>query len=333
MQSFYSLLFHSLFLGAALPILSQANAQEQSAHHSEESLRTRPFPLQFSIPEEKIVREIPAKDRDFAFIVPGQMQTYIYNTESDYYHDYQRSFFAITCKKGGWDCLRHYEILANGCIPYFLDLDSCDPYTMPFLPKELIKEAMQLEGVSYLSIDHTKFDRAKYFEILKKLLAYTREHLQCRAMAKYVLNQVQYAGNGKILFLSQDTGTDYMRCLTLIGLKTLLQDRVIDVPKIEYIYVSYSGNPSQLYGKGITYSKIIQDIPVDRTNIEQRIMAHEFDLIIYGSVHRSLIYHALVLQHYAPGQILYLCGEDCHQCEYLKLPNLFLREFSGNIGP
>ena len=42
--------------------------------------------------------------------------------ESDYYKDYQRSYFAITCKKGGWDCLRHYEILANAVSPTFLIL-------------------------------------------------------------------------------------------------------------------------------------------------------------------------------------------------------------------
>ena len=105
----------------------------------------KPFPIQFAIHESKIVKEIPEKDQDFAFIIPGNIRTYIYNEESEYYKDYQRSFFALTWKKGGWDCMRHYEILANGCIPYFVDLDQCDPNTMQFLPRELIKEAMNLE--------------------------------------------------------------------------------------------------------------------------------------------------------------------------------------------
>src|SRR5229473_172617 len=86
-----------------------------------------PFPIQFSISETKIVPSIPQKHKDFAFILPGEPQTYIYNKESDYYSDYQQSYFAVTCAKSGWDCMRHYEILANGCIPYFINLEKCPP--------------------------------------------------------------------------------------------------------------------------------------------------------------------------------------------------------------
>ena len=35
---------------------------------------------------------------------------------------YSNSIFAITNKKLGWDCLRHYEILMNGCVPLYLDI-------------------------------------------------------------------------------------------------------------------------------------------------------------------------------------------------------------------
>ena len=117
--------------------------------------------------------------------------------------------------------MRHYEILANGCIPYFLDLDRCDSNTMYFLPRELIKEAMNLEGISYLNIDHSKFDRSKYFEILNKLLAYTRKCLTTRAMANFLLNTIHYKETGKILYLSSDLSPDYMRCLLLTGLKEI----------------------------------------------------------------------------------------------------------------
>ena len=57
---------------------------------------------------------IPEKDLDFAFLIPGRGETYIYQTEPEYYENYQRAYFALTCKKGGWDCMRHYEILASG---------------------------------------------------------------------------------------------------------------------------------------------------------------------------------------------------------------------------
>lgn len=285
------------------------------------------IPIQFAIPEVKIVEQIPEKERDFAFIIPGKLETYIYNSEEDYYRDYQKSYFAVTCRKGGWDCLRHYEILANGCIPYFVDLEQCPPNTMFALPKELILEAMHLKGVSYLHIDHDKFDKAKYFKILKKLLDYTRKHLTTKSMAAYLLNQLNYHGEGKILYLSQDPYPDYMRCVMLIGLKELLGARVVDFPKIDHIYKTYPKDEKRLYGKGFSYTKIVDDPEVDRTDLADRINKKEFDLIIYGSVHRGMPFHALVLKNYQEHEIAYLCGEDGHKCEFSALPNLFIREF------
>ena len=285
------------------------------------------YPMQFSIAEEKIVKEIPHKDLDFAPLIPGKLSTYIYTKESDYRRDYQRSYFAVTCKKGGWDCMRHYEILANGCIPYFVNLDECDCNTMYFLPKSLIKEAMNLPGVSYMSIDHEKFDKVRYFEILNQLLEHTRQYLTTKNMAAYLLGKINYSGRGKILFLSNSVAPDYMRCSTLAGLKELLGDRIVDVPKIEHIYKNYSGKVEQLDGKGFSYTKTIEDIPVDRSNIEQRIRNGEFDLIIYGSVHRGLRFHGLVVRSYSPDKIIYLCGEDAHRCTYTHSRHLFLREF------
>jgi len=289
-------------------------------------LETTPFPIQFSIPERKIVENSPIKYKDFAFIMPGDFQTYIYNQEADYYADYQRSYYAITTKKGGWDCMRHYEILANGCIPYFLNLEECPPNTLTFFPKDLILEAMHLDGVSYLTIDHSKFDKCKYYEILNQLIEYTREHLTTKKIAEYVLNKLEYAGQGKILFLSNDLNPDYLRCLTLIGLKELIGDRVVDIPKIEHIYQNYPNDLDEFFGKGDTYTKTVKDLSVDRENIEERIKAREFDLVIYGSLHRGLRYHDLVQQYYTPSEIAYLCGEDEHECNH-SLNNLFLREY------
>lgn len=289
-----------------------------------------PTPIQFSIPECKVVQKIPEKDKDFAFLIPGNEKTYIYDSEKEYYKDYQRSYFAVTRERGGWDSLRHYEILANGCIPYFPNLDQCDPRTMPFLPKELIKEAMHLEGVSYLHIDHSKFDKRKYHEILQKLLAHTRQYLTTKQMASYLLKKMNYTGSGKILYLSGDTYPDYLSCTILIGLKELFQERVVDFPKIKYIYKNYVG-ASFLYGKGFSYTKIFKDLPMDRENIEERIKAKEFDLIIYGAVHRGLPLHDLVCQTYEAEKIVHLCGSDgvphINYCEYIQFPNLFMREF------
>lgn len=44
--------------------------------------------------------------------------SYSYDTEAEYNKQYSESYFAVSSKKAGWDCLRHYEIIAAGCIPY-----------------------------------------------------------------------------------------------------------------------------------------------------------------------------------------------------------------------
>lgn len=286
-----------------------------------------PFPLPYAIPGCKIVQEIPKKDRDFAFIIPGKMDTYIYDSEIDYYKDYQRAYFAVTCKKGGWDCLRHYEILANGCIPYFIDIDACPSNSMYFFPKKLIKEAMALEGVSLLKIDHSKFDETKYYSLLDRLLEYTKKHLTTESVANYFLNTIDYNGSEKILFFPEVRWINYTQSLLLIGLKELLGERVVDFPKLEHIYKSYPGNIRHLWGKGFTYTKIIEDQLIDRKNIRRRIIEKEFDVIIYAYAHSYLPYHDLVKCTYPQNKIIYLCGDDIHHCNLISWPNLFLREW------
>lgn len=291
------------------------------------STQAKVYSIQFPISETKVVDRVPEKTQDFATVVPGQIWTYVFSEEKDYYADYQKSYFAYTWKKAGWDCMRHYEILANGCIPYFVGLEECDSNTMVFLPKDLILEAMHLPGVNSFGIDHELFDEKRYREIAEELLAYTRKHLTSRAMAEYILKTIGYKGSGKILYLSNALEPDYMRCYLLIGLKELLGSRIVDVPKIPHIYKSYPHDIKGLYGKGMSYTKIVDDLEVDRDHIGQKIRLREFDIIIYGSVHRGLRFHDLVKQYYNEDEIFYICGEDAHICGYKNLPHLFIREY------
>lgn len=87
----------------------------------------------FSIPAEKIVTTLPLKTKDFpthivdpevAASVPGSATSYAFTSESAYYDDLRSARFGITTKRSGWDCLRHYEIAANGAVPCFRNLDS-----------------------------------------------------------------------------------------------------------------------------------------------------------------------------------------------------------------
>ena len=99
-------------------------------------------PISYAIPAEKIVTappdEVadvrdPHRRRGSGPNRSGEPSSgYPFTSEEEYYADLQRSRFAITTKRAGWDCLRHYEIAANGAVPCFRDLDakpsSCAPH-------------------------------------------------------------------------------------------------------------------------------------------------------------------------------------------------------------
>ncbi len=118
---------------------------------------TKVKPISFSVPKSKILKTVDNNPTNIiAPLIPGKSKTYIYNTEEDYYKMYQKSIFGITYKKTGWDCLRHYEILMNGCIPLFLDIESCPNNTMESFPKKKIIE-IKKKYYSVLNF-HNPFD-------------------------------------------------------------------------------------------------------------------------------------------------------------------------------
>ncbi len=130
--------------------------------------------INFCIPEEHVLKSAPQKLKDTAHIVPGKRETYIYTNEAVYYQDYRESVFGITTKKGGWDCLRHYEILMNGCIPYFTGIENCPRLTLLDFPKDVVREtnAYREAGKAF---DHNARIAA--------LLEYTRTALTTRHLA------------------------------------------------------------------------------------------------------------------------------------------------------
>ncbi len=137
-------------------------------------------PISFAIPEEKIISKITDKEKLFAHVIPGDIGTYIFGDEKTYYDDYRKSYYGMTWRKCGWDCLRHYEILLNGCIPYFKDIDSCPDNTMVNFPKEIIKETNKYAEKSDI--------HPRYNEIVSELLEYTKLNLTTKALAEKIIN-------------------------------------------------------------------------------------------------------------------------------------------------
>ena len=144
--------------------------------------------------------------------------------------------FGVTRKKAGWDCMRHIEIMAAGCVPYFVDLDRLPKHTMQFYPKDLLSRAKALDGVvhkgSFLdpasfSVDTTKINFTEYYEIATGILEHSRRHLTTRAMATYVLRTINQISPNKAL-MATSCVDDYLQDSMLHGLKSVLGTKLID---------------------------------------------------------------------------------------------------------
>jgi hypothetical protein len=137
------------------------------------------MPIGFSFPKSKIVnRDLVIKTKDKSVIIPGKV--YTYNDEQEYYNEYRSSRYAITTRKGGWDCLRHYEILANYCMPLFYDIDACPKLTMTFFPKQ--------ECLEYLK--NNKASPDLHGNLLDIAFDKLNKYLTTEAMAKYMIDMI-----------------------------------------------------------------------------------------------------------------------------------------------
>lgn len=168
-------------------------------------------PISFSIPKDIIVKEVPIKEYYLMPLVPGVASTYIYTDQTQYFEMYQKSLFGFTWKKAGWDCLRHYEILSQGCLPLFLDIHHLPETLMTLYPRTQLKELLDLaviikgykkdmqftyddritiSNVDFSQMDFVNPEKYGYYEIVNQLLSYTKKYLTTEYQAEYILNTV-----------------------------------------------------------------------------------------------------------------------------------------------
>jgi len=81
--------------------------------------------------------------------------------------------------KAGWDCMRHYEILANKCIPYFVNLENCPTLTMVDFPKKIILETNKYAEKNKVHPD--------YNSINDELFEYTKNNLTTKSLVKKII--------------------------------------------------------------------------------------------------------------------------------------------------
>jgi hypothetical protein len=253
-------------------------------------LETRVFPLGYAAPDELFLTEVPEKKQLWAEVIPGFKETYRFSDEPSYYQMYANARFAYTWKKGGWDCLRHYEIIANGTIPVFPDLSNCPKETLSQLPKDLIIRANK-ELLPWKELPEY---HAKYQDYSKRILAESLENASCAAVATRFLKRLGANANQKILFLNCDTNVNYSRELLFIGLSRVQkagEGVCHSFPRLDFLYDTYPvDQATKCYGKGFGYTRrlnggeAIQSLPNTSAEIEKSISEGYWAFIVYGKM-------------------------------------------------
>lgn len=219
-------------------------------------------------------------------VFPGVPHSF--DDESAYLDVYRSSHWAVTHRKGGWDCFRHIEILFAGAMPLMPDAADVPSSAMVHYPRPALRELFErlVDGGPFTS---------------RSAMAQLREHalrwLTSSAMARYLLRAVGYRG-GRILFVdpSLPEQPDYLSMMTLIGLRRVVGSDVIEWRPTTYLYDDHEGDVRSLYGRGFGYARVLpaamRGVPCGaRTSSDDDLPAfirHQRPaLVVFGSVARA----------------------------------------------
>jgi hypothetical protein len=300
---------------------------------------------------ERSMFSVDSKKYVISPLIPGDTSNYLFGAgeESDYYNMYRQSMFALTSKKGGWDCLRHYEILAAGCIPIFENLDACPPDTMTSFPKELLREAYSI----LLPWRNTEEQREAYPRFASRLFEKAKSACSTSANAVQFLRDMSHLGSScKVLMLVGHPGINYTRELNWIGIKRILGENAVEYPPLDFLYDDFpESDLGKLYGNGFTYSRRLSSqmrVIMSEEELIESIRQKKWDMIIYGKVGHdetdvgsvpNLPYWTHVFKRYSRDEIVFWYGGDGmqdmtyankysdHLARHCQYAHCFVREF------
>lgn len=307
------------------------------------------FPIAYSVPEEIIVPYVPLKTCHTA------KHDYQFTDSGSYLKNYGTAIFGETRLKCGWDCFRHYEILSQGTIPYFHNLQECPKKTLFNFPKVQVLELMEKYG-SRTFDDIMKESSSILYNDLDDLLRYTKDNLTTRKSAEYILSKTQTPFTTKVLFLHNINPIgDYLCDMVAHGFSRLTDGEVDIYPNLDYLYDSYPlEKTSSLYGKGFNYtrhlpSKYKKDLTLEA--IWEKCITGQYDQIVVYFQHNDLYKLPFFSEEndlrffYPSDAISFLCGRDCdpywspekewyirmnHNCDLKRYEgqfNAFIREY------
>lgn len=125
----------------------------------------------------------------------GGRSHHIFTDENDYYDDLSKSWIGLTCKKGGWDCLRHYEIIASGALLLFRDYDLKPKFCSPmFLPCLSYSTKEELDIITKQLVNDNK-PTSLYLSLLDYQRQWLYSHGTTIARAKQILSVLGKGGD------------------------------------------------------------------------------------------------------------------------------------------
>lgn len=280
-------------------------------------------PISFGTPLEDVVGCLPEKATDFASLIPGRWDSYVFPMtsygEAEYKRMYREAKYSISPKKAGWESMRLYEILASGSVPVIAGLDDVPPGALAFLDRDLLRRLAALPGVDTeaMRIDGT-WDAAAYKALASRLLRHTQRRLTTKAMARYALVATGKPGAKKVLYLANCGHGDYQCYLSLHGFRSLLGEGLVDFPRLSYMYtptglgamqpldrgtpcpagicttvtgsfatpiIRVVGSRVPIYGGGFSYAYRLHDVAINRSValLAARLRRRDFDAVVVGS--------------------------------------------------
>lgn len=118
------------------------------------------------------------------------LSNYIFENEKDYYDDMASAWFGVTVKRGGWDSLRHYEIIAAGSVLVFRDYDKkpkmCAPQELPCFSYSSVEELDDLMNRLVVNGKPTQ----EYKEMLIKQRRWLLYHGSCIGRAEKIVKTI-----------------------------------------------------------------------------------------------------------------------------------------------
>ena len=155
------------------------------------------FPINFAIPKEKFQQKNYYKSKfcekddyvPYLAYIEESGRKYKFNNEQEYYNHYNDTAFVITGSNGGYDCMRHYEIVASHSLPVYLSWDKVPRGCMTMWPSQLQFEAntLYIDTNFFGKLDNSYFEH-KYFKILDEFYDYAYNNLTTEHLAKYLLS-------------------------------------------------------------------------------------------------------------------------------------------------